>query len=157
MAPTNIAHRVAARSTATTDDVPAEPFPTVAQLAAELALQHGAIAKVVIHAPDSPTTARFEAISASGTVIRGVITMAITWIDGVAVVQPVVEVAGAVASSATTVATATKVPRQLLDDRLCRVVAQLRRLLTHIRVQPDVPAHELATDLQRVIELAERG
>lgn len=46
-------------------------------------------------------------------------------------------------------------PKQLVEERLRRIVDLGRRLLMEVRVRPDVPAHAIAQDLQRLIELAD--
>lgn len=50
---------------------------------------------------------------------------------------------------------AAKLPRQLLDDRIERVIAQLRRLMMRVRVQPEIPAHAVAPELTEIVELLE--
>jgi len=109
--------------------------------AASLTPEYGPVARAVIHPPlsDDSTTARFEAVTTTGTVIRGTISVATTWVGDAMVIRPVVEVSGAVGADTTATKMATSVRRQLLDDRLHQVVVQLRRLMTVIRGRPDVP------------------
>ncbi len=49
------------------------------------------------------------------------------------------------------------VPRQLLEDRLQQIATRLRRLLTRIRTQPQMPAQEMAAELGAIVGIAERG
>jgi len=46
-------------------------------------------------------------------------------------------------------------PRQLLEDRLRRIADMARRLVTRVRVQPQVPAHSIVEGLVGIVELAE--
>lgn len=45
----------------------------------------------------------------------------------------------------------SKLPRQLLDDRIDEAVARLRRVVVEMRVRPDVPGHEWAKELECAI------
>lgn len=46
-------------------------------------------------------------------------------------------------------------PKQLLDDRLQEVAQRLRRLITRVRTQPDIPAQAIAQELTEVMQIAE--
>jgi hypothetical protein len=48
-----------------------------------------------------------------------------------------------------------RAPAQLLDDRLRRVANLARRLITTVRVRPDLPALEIVSDLVKIVEMAE--
>ena len=48
-----------------------------------------------------------------------------------------------------------RAPVQLLDDRLRRVSALVRRLISTLRVRPDLPALSIVSDLVKIAEVAE--
>jgi len=50
---------------------------------------------------------------------------------------------------------AAKLRRQLADERIDRGVVQLRRLMMDVRVRPQMPAHELAPNLNKIVEMLE--
>lgn len=158
----DIAHRVAARFTGTAandDDIEFsnEVMLSTDQLREELERRLGPLALLTIHDPQGGTgISRWEAISAEGNTVRGTVTVTTVWLDGALHVWSEIEIACAVAAS-TRAAPTSPPPRQLLDDRLRQVAVRLRRLLNEVRVQPQVPSAELASDLQKVVELAERS
>jgi hypothetical protein len=47
----------------------------------------------------------------------------------------------------------SKLPRQLLDERISEVVARLKRVLVEMRVRPDVPGVEWAGELAALLSL----
>lgn len=160
MSPDEIAHRVAARFAAepvdndTAIDAPNEELLSTDQLREELERRLGALEVITVHDPQDGTgVSRWEAISGEGSTIRGTVSVGSMWLDDRLVMWPEVETAGAVGPVR---AKAAGTPRQLLDDRLRQVGVRLRRLLTEVRARPDKPAHELAADLQEVVDLAEQ-
>jgi len=135
--------------------IDSEAVLTAEQLKAEIErlVGPGPVRRLMVFPPtsDDPTTVRYEATTADGYTVRGTVGLDGSWLDGAMQVEPVVAV-----NVVEWTHTAAEEPRQLLQRRLDEIAARLRRLLVEVRVRPDIPAHELAGELQRVVELAER-
>lgn len=151
MIPSKPSRRVAARYAAS--HAPAndsEPLITDVELLDTLVAWFGPITWAHLHAPVTDEgTATWEATTEAGDHLEGTVTPKVEIIDDEVHVSPKIVVVSPPSR------TATETPKQLLDERLQDVAQRLRRLVTRMRTQPDLPAHEFAAELTEIADTAE--
>jgi hypothetical protein len=98
-----------------------------------------------------PNTVAWEALSENAEFVTGRVVLHAS----VETTRIVVWAEVLVDQRAVGIRIAMALPRQLLEDRLRRIAARARKMIQEVRVQPQVPALAIISDLEKLLEIAD--